>query len=84
MTRPDATVQSCLSADISTRVNVTSLPSQAPSSTFDGFIEGWSEKIGVNDWSISFFTSPILLEDNVWIVEDATYGVIDSTNVIAF
>lgn len=83
ITMPDATVTSCLTADISTRVNVTGMLTQAPSSTFDGFIEGWTEQIGAKEWSIEFFTSPVLLEDNVWILEDATYGIIDSTNVIA-
>ena len=79
-----ATAQAVLAATIGTKVQITGMPSQAPSSTFTGFIEGATERIGVDEWSIEFFTSPVTLEDSVWVLEDATYGAIDSTNVIAF
>lgn len=51
-------VANALSATVGTYVALSSLPSQAPASSMNLFIEGGSERIGVEEWSISFFTSP--------------------------
>lgn len=77
-------VANCLSATIGTKVQVTGLPSNAPASSMTLFVEGYTETIGYDDWRLEFFTSPVGLEDSVWVLQDATYGAIDSTNVLAF
>jgi hypothetical protein len=47
-----------LAADISTKLRLSSLPSQAPTSTVDVFIEGGTETITPKFWRITFNTSP--------------------------
>jgi hypothetical protein len=49
-----------LTAGISTLLTVTGLPTQAPASSVDLFIEGGTETISVRDWTVEFFTSPSL------------------------
>jgi hypothetical protein len=49
-----------LTADVSTLVTVSGLPAQAPASSVSLFIEGGSEVIALNNWSVQFFTSPSL------------------------
>jgi hypothetical protein len=61
LAQTDATkVQAILTADISTLITVTDLPSQAPASSVSLFLEGGQEHIGPQDWDIGFFTSPNL------------------------
>lgn len=81
--KDNATVAAALSLGISSKFEVTSMPGQAPTPTFTGFVEGGAEQIGVEDWSIGFFTSPVTLEDSVLVLDSATKGVLD-TNVLAF
>jgi hypothetical protein len=78
-----ALVAAVLGLDISSKIQVAGLPSQAPASSFTGFIEGASETIGVQDWSMSFFTSPVTLEDSVLVLDSSTQGLLD-TNLLAF
>lgn len=75
--------QSCLSVAIGTKVAMSSLPSQSPASSVNLFVEGWTERVAYDDWSITFNTSPVTLEDSVLVLDDATFGVTDSTNVLA-
>lgn len=42
------------------RVRVSSLPSQAPASTFDGFVEGWELSISDNSYTCSLDLSPVI------------------------
>lgn len=85
LAQTDATIVSgVLAATVGSKVQVTGLPSQAPAATMTLFVEGGTETIGVSDWHVSFTTSPVTLEDSVWVLEDATHGAIDSTNVLAF
>jgi hypothetical protein len=82
--RSDATTTACLAAGISTVAQVTGLPSNGPATTVTQFVEGWRERIALNDWRISYFTSPVVLDDNVLILDDATKGTTNSTNVLGF
>jgi hypothetical protein len=50
-----------------------------PSKTF--FIESIADKITEKGWTRTFTVSPRL---DYFTVENATFGVIDSTNVLAF
>jgi hypothetical protein len=56
----DATVQACLAAGSGTLVTITGLPSQAPSSSVSLFVEGGVTIVGLNEWSVEWFTSPNL------------------------
>jgi hypothetical protein len=42
------------------RVRVSSLPSQAPASTFDGFVEGWELSISDNSYTCTLDLSPVI------------------------
>ena len=61
---------------------LTGLPDQAPLSASRLFVEGWTEQIGTDDWSMTFNTSP--LDVVVWKLEDPLYGAIDAMNRIAY
>lgn len=55
-----ALVQSLLSATIGTAFTLTGMPSQTPGgTTMTLFVEGWHEVVGLNEWSIEFYTSPL-------------------------
>jgi hypothetical protein len=54
-----------LSAEISHMLRLSNMPTQAPSTTIDTFIEGWTETIGVAEWTISFNCSPAIV-GSVW------------------
>jgi hypothetical protein len=72
-----------LAAEIGTRFTVDNLPTQAPASSADYFVEAISDDIGVNSWRRSFTTSPAEYA-NVWILDSATQSQLDSTTVLAY
>ncbi|MEU9894231.1 hypothetical protein ACIBCS_27760 [Streptomyces phaeochromogenes] len=82
-TLPIATYRALMSADVSTVLGVTGLPDAAPASTATVCIEGYSERIGQNQHHIDFHTSRAQT-DNVWILNDTTYSVLDSTTRLAY
>lgn len=47
-----------LAADISTKLRLANLPSQAPSSTVDLFVEGYAESFDGPTWTLTFNCSP--------------------------
>jgi hypothetical protein len=51
-------VAGTLAAEIGTRIKVQSLATQAPASSVELFIEGWTERISKTVWFIEFNTSP--------------------------
>jgi len=51
-------IPSLLGADISTKVRLANLPSQAPASTVDVFVEGYGEQFTGDTWTLSFNCSP--------------------------
>jgi hypothetical protein len=68
---------------IGARVQISGMPSQAPSSTLDQAIEGYTEMISADSWAFSVNASPYT--DRLGLVlNDATYGTTDSTNLIAY
>lgn len=71
-----------MAADIGTRCDVSGLRSTAPTTSLQLFVEGISEDIGANSWTTSFTTSPADTTA-VWILGDATYGVLGSTTRLA-
>lgn len=74
-----ALVEDILAADLSTLVTVTDLPDQAPDTSMSVFLEGWTETIGVTQWSLTAFTSPDLPQ--VQTVDDGV-GSTDPTAVL--
>ena len=71
-----------MAADVGTRCDVSGLRSTAPSTSLQLYVEGVSEDIGANSWVTSFTTSPADTTA-VWILGDATYGVLGSTTRLA-
>lgn len=71
-----------LATEIGDRCDVTGLPSTAPSTTLQLFIEGVSGSIADDEFTMTFTTSPADTTA-VWILGDATYGVLGSTTRLA-
>lgn len=51
-------IPSLLALDLWRKLRITGLPGQAPSSSLDLIVEGWEEVISLNEWSLTFNTSP--------------------------
>lgn len=69
--------------EIGDRVQVTGMPSQAPSSTFDLVSEGYDEQIGRGGWSVVVNASPFLALAPL-ILDDDPRGELDSGNVLVY
>lgn len=78
LTCPTATRDLILAATVGTRFTISGLPSQAPASSMDFFIEGWAEVFGPETHRITFNTTRRTSLYDVWTVEDATYGQYDA------
>ena len=76
-TIPAATL---LAADIGQRIAVSGLPAEAPGET-EFYIENIADKITTSGWERTFTVSP---RADYWTLQDATYGALDSTFVLAF
>ncbi|MFF1297918.1 MULTISPECIES: LamG-like jellyroll fold domain-containing protein [unclassified Streptomyces] len=72
-----------LDAEISSYFSVYSLPSQAPASTLRVTVEGYAETIKEKSHLIQFHTSASIT-DSVWVLDDSTYSVLDSTTRLAY
>lgn len=72
-----------LALDIGSKVRLVNSPTQAPTSTVDYFVEGYTETFGVSEWSIALNLSPVAPYDSVFILEDPVYGVLDTYTVLA-
>ncbi|MEU2062909.1 hypothetical protein [Streptomyces sp. NPDC013455] len=78
-----STYLSILAADISSYLSITGLPSQAPASSLRVTIEGYTETIRQGSHLIQFHTSATTT-DTVWVLDDPTYSVLDSTTRLAY
>jgi hypothetical protein len=72
-----------LAADISSYFSVTSMPAQAPFSSVRVTVEGYTETIKEKSHLIQFHTSTTN-GDSVWVLDDSTYSVLDSTTRLAY
>lgn len=79
---PDARISEVLTADIGTRFTLTGLPSQAPWSETELFVEGTTEEVTATGYSLGFYTSPASLS-NVWVLDSATDSQLDETTLLA-
>ncbi|MEU8537513.1 LamG-like jellyroll fold domain-containing protein [Streptomyces parvulus] len=72
-----------LDADISTYFSVTDLPAQAPALWLRVTVEGYTETIKEGSHLLAFHTSATAT-DSVWVLDDPTYSVLDSTTRLAY
>lgn len=75
-------VNSALLVDISRKISITGLPEQAPVSSIDLFIEGWTEVVAEEEWSIQYNTSPASPIGDVWQIGTAGHSEIGVTTRI--
>lgn len=78
-----ASYQAILAADISSYFSVTNLPAQAPASSMRVTVEGYTETLKRNSHLIQFHTSATN-NDSVWVLDDPTYSVLDTTTRLAY
>lgn len=72
-----------LAIDVGSRVTFTGLPPQAGFTTADVIVQGFTENWTIDGWLISFNTTPSTSYLS-WILEDATYGLLDQTTVLGY
>lgn len=72
-----------LDGDFSSYFSVTGMPAQAHAATFRVTIEGYTETIRHAQHRIQFHTSRSAT-DSVWVLDDATYSVLNSTSRLAY
>lgn len=72
-----------LDADISSYFTIFNLPAQAPTSSLRVTVEGYTETIKEKSHLIQFHTSATV-NDSVWVLDDTTYSVLDSTTRLAY
>jgi hypothetical protein len=78
-----AAYRALLDADISSVISVTGLPTQAPAATVSVTVEGYTERISEQQHVLDFHTSRSDT-DSVWVLDDPTYSVLDSTTRLAY
>ena len=64
-------------------MQITGMPSQAPSSAADLRVQGYTERIGAGGWTLTANTTPFLPIAPL-ILDDDPRGRTDSTNRIAY
>lgn len=72
-----------LGADVSTVLEVTDMPDEAPSSTQTVTVEGYTETITQAQHKFAFHTSRALT-DAVWVLDSSSYSQLDSTTRLAY
>jgi hypothetical protein len=78
-------VAQLLTADVGTRIQVTTLPSDvSASSTADLFIEGIAPSVTKDTITIALTLSPVGASGSVFVFDDAVYGRFDSGGVFAY
>ena len=81
LTMPMQLQQQFLAAEVYTWLRVTGLPGQTPgSTTADFIIEGFAENLTADAWTLSANASnKTVFYPTGWILDSATYSVLDST-----
>ncbi|MFF5445498.1 carbohydrate binding domain-containing protein [Streptomyces sp. NPDC012888] len=72
-----------LDADISTVIEVTDMPDEAPASTVTATVEGYRETISQESHEIVYHTSRSVI-DAVWVLNSTTYSVLGSTTRLGY
>lgn len=78
-----ATYRALLNTDISTALTVTDLPAEAPASELTVLVEGYTERIseGIHDLDFHVSRGDV---DSVWVLDDPSYSILDSTTRLAY
>ncbi|MDT9689383.1 hypothetical protein Q5762_13765 [Streptomyces sp. P9(2023)] len=82
-TLPTATYRDLLDADISSVIAVTSLPDEAMSSSVTVTVEGYTEQILEGRHPLNFHVSRSDI-DAVWVLDDPTYSVLNTSTRLAY
>ncbi|MFE7804023.1 hypothetical protein ACFU51_05015 [Streptomyces sp. NPDC057430] len=82
-TLPVATSRALLDADISSVIEITDLPDQAPAATASVVVEGYVEQIYQGRHLLNFRTSRSDI-DAVWVLDDSTHSVLDTSTRLAY
>lgn len=77
------TYRALLNADVSTVLDITSMPDQAPASTQTVTIEGYTETITQEQHKFAFYASRALT-DTVWVLDSATYSQLGITTRLGY
>lgn len=72
-----------LSLEIGDRITLAGLPVQAPASSMDFFIEGWTETISADEHLISFNLTSAALS-GVWQLDSSVYSRLGTTTRLAY
>jgi len=72
-----------LALEIGDRITVANLPSQAPASSMDFFVEGYTEQISAALYQIAFNLSPAELS-GVWQLDSTIYSVLGTTTRLGY
>ena len=76
---------SILAAEVGTRFQVTGLPSAStPAATLDLILDGVTDTVTSTSWRRALVATQIDASATVWVLDDATYSVLNSTTVLAF
>jgi hypothetical protein len=78
MTASAGEVTSLLTLDLGSRIRLSNLPSQAPSTTVDLHIDGWTETISIDEWSLDLNVTAWELQE-AWLLDNATHSVLGTT-----
>ena len=71
-----------LSMDLGGKIVTAGLPSQAPASSLELIVEGWTEVVGEQEWSMTFVTSPAE-PYTVWQLGVAGRSELGTTTILA-
>jgi hypothetical protein len=76
-----------LGVEVGDRVKLTDLPAGAPAPNYEFYVEAIDTAVSVDgataQWVTTLSLSPATASD-VWVVEDATNGVLDATTILAY
>jgi hypothetical protein len=78
-----ALIAGALGLDIGEKITITALPTQAPASSVDLFVEGYAETVSEDDWSMTLNTSPAE-PWNVWQLGVAGRSELGSTTILGY
>ena len=82
MTLSESQRQTLCSVTVGSRVSIPGMPSQMPSSTVVSIVEGIEESASDTEWTATFKLSPDVYS-RLFILDDATRGVLDSAYLLA-
>jgi hypothetical protein len=85
LTQTQATQQALMALEISDRMTITGMPSQAVNgtTTLNLIVEGWTETLTASSWDMAFNTSNFA-QSAAWILDDTALSVLGSTTRLGY